>query len=586
MCESALEREYNKVVEKYDLRIDNRKEKISGVIRCKLKGFIDCCDEPAIWCFGKHTEMLMADYIFELRRVRYIIDKKTYDKEGGFCIISSDEIDGNHIDGIVISSYVYREEIRKQILEKHPNIKYFDIYEELEKEGIILFRDYYCGCHPYDIYLAINGLIMDIEKKYSYCNAWKLMKILISIKAIDLARTWAMRFFDLSSSDVWTQIAGDLEELFGFQLEAADNVSENNVVMLCFDGLRNRDLEDGFMPKLRRYLTDKTEYYDNAYSVSTSTFESLIPAYGENDDLRTEYYKKDMVDSEGCRMINYALMQNRKIFFYTDSCKFIDNADISVTDHSQTFSEKIWDFLIDSANEENGLFYIHELYESHFSYPNPYTNVPLIADGSSIVFDFLDRNGRKLRCDYRKQQLDSLKYLDDMITPFLDRLRCKAVIYADHGNLILSDGMDFSSTDKVMNSFGQDLIRIPLAVKSGFEKKDIRSQLMSLMEINSIVISLLKGEKYIPPDKEFIKVVRSEIYNPDLRYLYSEYGFGNIVNAFEVFIFREGYKLVIFDNQVIELYSIDDILIDDEETKKRFFERIKNRITVFNMALK
>lgn len=90
-----------------------------------------------------------------------------------------------------------------------------------------------------------------------------------------------------------------------------------------------------------------------------------------------------------------------------------------VTERSQTATEKIWDFVSDAVDESNGFFYIHILYESHHSYPNPYTRTPLVID---VLFDYLSRNGGKLRTDYDAQQKEALHYLDDVLSPILEGL--------------------------------------------------------------------------------------------------------------------------------------------------------------------
>ena len=48
------------------------------------------------------------------------------------------------------------------------------------------------------------------------------------------------------------------------------------------------------MPKLKTSSRDETAYSfkKSILPVSTSTFESLVPVYSENEDLRTKYYEK------------------------------------------------------------------------------------------------------------------------------------------------------------------------------------------------------------------------------------------------------------------------------------------------------
>lgn len=73
----------------------------------------------AIYCGGYHTDRLFADYVFELRNIKIIIDNNPSKKtDKGYKIISDDEIENNEIDGIIISTFRYRNEII-QLLEKN-----------------------------------------------------------------------------------------------------------------------------------------------------------------------------------------------------------------------------------------------------------------------------------------------------------------------------------------------------------------------------------------------------------------------------------------------------------------------------------
>lgn len=68
--------------------------------------------------------------------------------------------------------------------------------------------------------------------------------------------------------------------------------SGKSCLMFCLDGLRRRDLSERYMPKMYKCLSENACMFTNAYSCSTSTYESLVPAYSGNDDLRTKYYEK------------------------------------------------------------------------------------------------------------------------------------------------------------------------------------------------------------------------------------------------------------------------------------------------------
>lgn len=265
------------------------------------------------------------------------------------------------------------------------------------------------------------------------------------------------------------------------------------------------------MKNMYDFLTNHTCFFCNAYSTSTSTYESLIPTYSENMDLRTKYYESNVVQENSCRFINEAKRQERKIYFYTDGTTYIKDEEIKVIRKFQTVTEKIWDFVLDAANEKNGLFYIHILYESHYSYPNPYTKSEIIAEGTNILFDYLDKNGGQIRIDYSAQQRDALRYLDDVVVPFIKKLKCRMVLFADHGNILFDKGTKIEEIEKSKYSYHEELIRVPLAIKAPEVVTGCNQMLISIMELNHIIIALMNKQNIFLEKHDYIKVVRSKI---------------------------------------------------------------------------
>lgn len=578
----------NHVIKQYlEITDEDNKGQINKRIKESLHQFANECKNPAVWCYGKHTKMLMTDFIFEIKNVKFIIDETYAGKEeSGFSIISQEQIRASRIDGIIISSYKYRKEIQGIIKEKYEDVKFLDIYDVLENGGIVLSGEYYAVAHPYDHYLLINQCNRRLrsnrsqtEKKEIYI---KLIKEYVRIKDFRSAILCAQEY--ISEYDAKFEIIDELQEIYKLQQKAMAEISDKNVLMLCVDGLRRQDLNSGYMDKIKRILDKNAFIFSNAYAVSTSTFESLIPAYSENSDLRTGYYEKNSVSENQCRFIRTAIEQGRNIYFYTDSVAFVDSEKIRVTDSAQTATEKIWNFLLDAVEEDNGLFYIHILYESHFSYPSPYTREKLVADGSNIMFDFLSRNGECLRTDYQIQHKDALTYLDDTLYLLLSELKVRYVLYADHGNIILPPNTKLGDISYTQGTFHEDLVRIPIVMKSPEMGKGKSNGIISLMSINDMIISLLKKEKYVFRGKGFVKIVRSEIYNPDFRYLYEKNAQARGLLAFEAFIFDTGYKLIVYSDGASELYeTVSDAIVDDKKCKTELIDKVRDLVTVTDM---
>lgn len=576
-----LERKYKDLKEIVGIKADDADNNIYLIIKESIVDFLKHCNVPAIWCYGKHTKMLMADFMFELKKVHYIIDNGIERSiESGFEIISESEIKNKHIDGIIISSRVYKDEIITCLKEKHEDVKYLDLYEELLKAGISLEGSYYAADHPYSKYYELNRLQICLKKESDDCQKIlkRIIKKYVEIKDFHSAIEYAQKL----NNDLWKQnLLKLLDEIYDLQVTSLKKINNRNVVMLCIDGLRRKDICNEYMNHLNTFLEKQTYFFNNAFSVSTSTYESLIPTYSENIDLRSRYFEKNSIVGDQCRFIKEAKRQQRRIHFYTDGTSYVSDSEIKVIERSQTATEKIWNFLLDAIDENNGLFYIHILYESHYSYPNPYTENEIIADGTSIWFDFLDKNGGKIRTDYNIQQKDSLKYLDDVIVPLIERMPCRLVLYADHGNILIDKNTEMKEIEKKKYTFHEDLIRVPLAIKSPEMPVQQDTSLVSIIELNNILLGLMNCERIIIRKRKSIKVLRSEIYNPDFKYLYEKAGYKQGLLAFELFVFETGYKLAIYSNGITECFwREEDINIDNLELKQKLLNSIKDEITV------
>ena len=151
-------------------------------------------------------------------------------------------------------------------------------------------------------------------------------------------------------------------------------------------------------------------------------------------------------------------------------------------------------------------------------------------------------DGAKMQTDYSQQKSDSFRYVDDIVAQFLDKLSCRTLMFADHGNyedFVYSPQTKLEDVPKLDYSCAETLIRIPFVIMSPEQGRGYSADLISLMELPNIVISLLNNRKFDYQKKSFIKIQRSEIYNPELRFLRKTLGFEHELLAFEGFIFTE-----------------------------------------------
>lgn len=580
-----LRQKYENLFEKYNFEKPIEAGNINSIIKESLKEFLADKKKPAIYCNGGHTRMLMADFMYELKNVKVIVDNFSNEaNNSGFMNIRDEEMEQNDIDAVIISSFKFRKDIRERLKKEHPQIAYLDIYEKFNENGIDLQADYYYHNHPYHHYHTINTIqreiedMQDVAEKKEACR--QLISHFIQIKDFRTAICKANELLKYEATEMTEQLVQDLKELYELEQQAAAQIAQDNVLMFCMDGLRRQDLNDS-MHQLSKTFDQQAFSYENAYSFSTSTYESLIPVYSENQDLRTEYYNHNRLSEEECRFVRKAKEQNRKIFFYTDMDTFVDSSAIKFSGAFQTVCEKLWNFIMDACEEKNGLFYMHVLYESHFTFSNPYTKEKLISEGTAMLFEFLPQKGGKLRTDFDRQHRDALQYLDDVVTPIISKLQCHMLFYADHGNLILDKDCRLQDVPEMKYTCAEEWIRIPYVIWSPEQGVGRDERLVSLMSLNDVITGFMDKKKFKAQDKTYVKVARSQLYNPDFQYLYKEAGIEKCLLAFEAFIFANGYKLVVFANGEVELVNTaTDEICEQRELTEELFEQIKKDLTV------
>lgn len=585
-----LAEQYKNLIRNNNLLVEDNNVRIIDIVRSSIERFMAEHHNVAIYCYGEHTHMLMTDFIFQLKNVKYIVDNGTNrDVKAGYAIIRDIEIGEYGFDGIIISSYKYMDSISEQLKENHPDVAILNIYKEMEKCGVTVRCEYYRQNHPFHHYRRINELQNQISKKENVQtdNLYKkLVSEYVQIKDFRTAIAKAEEWNEESNNKEILKLLDDLKKVYDNLLTTTRKISQNHVLMLCLDGLRRKDFSQEGMPKLFRYFSNNGMIFRDAYSYSTSTYESLLPVYSSNDDMRTLDYDSITIQDELCPFVTKATEQNRKIHFYTDVAKFVNSDRIDYKGVFQTATEKLWDFVLDASKETLGLYYVHIGYESHYAFVNPYTKGKLIAEGTGILFDFLPQKGGKLRTDYVSQHRDSLYYLDDVLSPIIECLTCSVVLFADHGNLVLPVDTELETLNPQCLTCHEDWIQIPFAVLSSERKSGKYNRLFSLMDLNEVLIHLMDDQQFVPQRNRWIKVGRSEIYNPDFHFLYEKMGQPHRLLAFEGFLFESGEKLVIYSDKSVELYDRDnDKRIYDDERIKILFLEIQDKVTVCKVVL-
>lgn len=576
-----LLKSYNRLIKAYGITPPIDSKHINSIILTTLKDFLKDKKNPAIYCYGGHTKALMSDFMFELKRVKIIIDNYA-DRDGvsGFKIIRDNEIEENDVDAIILSSYKYRNDLKVNLQTNHPQIPVLDIYDKIHAEGIDLQSDYYYAGHPFQHYHKINTLQRELRQdKVSSSKIFELVSEYIAIKDFRTALCWLEEYKQHTDED-FSDLYADIKYLYELELNAASEINENNILMLCMDGLRYCDVSAEYMPKLCKWIECNTANFTRTYSFSTSTFESLIPVFSQNTDQRTKYYESNEVQADQCSFIKTAMHQQRKICLYTGVDKMISGEGIYHSGSVKTVTENMWDYITDFVDEKNGFAYIHNLYETHFTFSNPYTKEKLITEGTALLFEYLPQKGGRQRTDFRKQRFDALNYIDDVVSPFLDRMKCQLLLFADHGNLVPDKDAGLSDIDSSYLTSNESWTRIPFIIKSEYIDPGKFGQLNSLLVLPEVINDMLECKDINISKRKWVKIGRSEIYNPDFKAIYHMMNCNKYLQAFECFVFDEGYKLFVFTDGTKELRDSDDKLEDNNEKLEDLYQMIRDEITV------
>jgi hypothetical protein len=577
MTKELLQNEYDNLFLMYGIEPLFDGKRIGTLVGEILRKFVDGKKCPAIYANGLHTNALLSDYVFILKKVKIIIDNYNYsDSKEGYRIIPSSEINTFPIDGVIVSSYVHRNDIKDDMRCNFKSIPVLDIYDELSKAGIILKTEYYKNLHPHHHYHVINELNRSPKNEDIL---FKLVTKYLQIKDFRMALKIGQELLSKYNKPKYGSLVKQIDKVYNLEKEAIRRINKENVLLLCLDGFRRSDLNKELAPKMYKQVIEKGYYYSNAYSYSTSTFESMLPIYAEDYSHHSRLYEKGQISETECRFIKAALAHDRQVFFYTDMDKYIDSEAIIYSGKFQTLTQKLWDYILDAINCTNGLFLLHELYESHYSFSNPYADYELITEGTAMLFDFLPQKGEKLRTDYIKQHDDAIKYIDDTLGEVLELSSNTIILFADHGNLLLQRDTKLKEVNEMQLLCSNEWTEVPLVIFNSIVGED--KELISLSILNNCVINAIeKKELFLFDHPEFIKMARSAIYNPDFKKLYKKMGFEIDLMGFECFLFRDGIKILVYENGMIRFFLNDVEIEADYEKYATRIDKIREYVTI------
>ncbi|ACD22528.1 LTA synthase family protein [Clostridium botulinum] len=558
-------------------KIDNNLEYICKIIHDCIIGNCDKYKNIAIWGAGEHTDNLMKYFAVQLKKLKYVIENNievAKAKYSGYEIIAPDDIIDSNIDCVFISSFASRKQIATSIKNINKNIKIIDFYEVLEEKKIFLPAPFYMLS---DEYLEIDKLlkqlnnslmiehkkdvlyklILQYAKIYDFKNMFKFIDVLLKIDNKNELEVLQFKF--------------KLEQLLK-EISQKLKGQKDHLILLYIDALRYKDIYDlNNMPYLKCIAENNVDF-NNAFSTSITTYESMVSCLSSQMPLENENYKRNFINEEECGFVKEAINKGYKINFYIlGHDRFVDSKHINYKSGGTYSATTLWNFITDLAVEESKsislLYFMQESHPPHIGGSHKINvkphNTPF-STGEKV---------NQAQEEYSQQYYEALNYLDYQIQFFMEML-CEensVVVFSDHGQIIEKAQCNIKDID-TLPGWHDERYKIPLLIKDKRFKNQQIDELFSLIDFNSLLIGIINGELCINK-RSFIEMQFSKIHNKVIRKLFLENGLKDYIDSFKVYR-NEYYKLVVINENKVRVYKLDDkeIEICKQEEIKNILE--------------
>ncbi|WP_205604192.1 sulfatase-like hydrolase/transferase, partial [Clostridium argentinense] len=419
----------------------------------------------------------------------------------------------------------------------------------------------------------------DFYKKSYYLKS--IIENYIRIKDFLYALKYIEKYIkeELENCNLIKNLKEDLTELI---LEVKNKLkfyNDRNILLLYIDSLRSVDLMKFNRMKFLREFAKENTYYSKAYSTSIYTYESFMPTLKEEDVLINKNYELINVNENECKCVKKAINQGFSFNLYSGSSSYFINGDnVNIKNGGQYISEAFWEYVTNLNSDSISLLYVlSEVHLPHVGGEHDGRDIKIIrALFSEIDSEPIDED------KYISQYEKSLKYVDEQLKFYLNMFNNDAdiFIFSDHGQIIEGIGEGLEKLETKLGSH-EDRINIPLIVKSKYFEKEINKDIVSLMDFNNIVCSLIDKNSFLP-NRKYAKVALSPVHNKNMRYNFKKYNKDEYLNGFEVFIFQD-FKIVVTSDGTIKGYHIENFNEYEEYNKdilKKYYEYVKDDILV------
>lgn len=543
----------------------------------------------AIWGVGKknavngHCAVIIKRYVLNLQGLQWLIDSDI-DLQGkdfmGYPVISPDEFREKDVDIVIIASKGSRFSIRDNIKEIKPDCECFDIYEELEKEGIKIDYNFFSEQNIYtELYQT--------KSNYEKCDdkeddLKKLISLYLKIRDFYYAEKYITEYCEKQYSD-WKQIKGMWIEIQYLINEVKEkNIGrKDDIIIHLIDSARamdvyKKDSEGNLKLSLFKEYEKNAVIFSEAYSTGPSTYESMIGTIKQKYSYEENVYENNnfMFNIDEFEFLKQIKDKGMPIRFYNSKDYFIMNPcdDIYMKEQLH-MPEKLWSAACDMAVTKEPTFnFIYYPWELHFpilcGYMRREPQIKMFAD---VGLD--DMGG------FIKEQLqDCLNYVDCQFAYYKNFFSEDAmtVIMADHSQPIYDEKrndpffMFYNDKDRVAH--------VTFMIISKELKAGVNNQLFSMLDFNKVMEQAYFEKNIDISEREIIQYQYYNVQNRRLRELAMKRGLMDYTEGIRCFVSKK-YLYAKTATGKQEVYDLKDIYSDISATDdgQKFIDYIEKK---------
>lgn len=445
--------------------------------------------DTAIVCGGKHTLSLMQDFPSRFYLCDIIDEnpEKLKERNSESNIYDYDNIE--NYDLLIISSYEYKNDVKKKLKERNFTGRILDIYEELKEKNIILSKEYYhYKRDPYSRLIALIGRLESTENNEKPAILSEIICLFIRNKDIFQAKQYIIKYLeaDYPQKEKYKIALQKLEKLEKSISDKLHEKKKRDIICFWQDGLRYSTSK--MLPYLNQCRKEGIDFI-NAYSIAAWSTRSTYGGMMERtDEISLFLYERgrnqvaDMLQEKGYKAYRVGAKEGKAV------CENLENFDYKESvlgDYSVPSAALLWEMLKVLLLEKDPVFLIvHSTLETHEPFYAPTLK--------NCQFDYqLDEfrlaSPENLRV-FEDNILASAKYLDD------ENKYISSILPDNIVKIYMSDhGCPMSYTSQ---AYKEEMSHIPFVVVGDQIPHIVEKDLFILRKFYEVIYYIITMQKY------------------------------------------------------------------------------------------